>query len=44
MRFIIDAVVGRSVELWLAADGHQVLPVCARDPHLPDQEILRWAV
>lgn len=44
MKFIIDAGVGRSVETQLAADGHEVLPVRARDPHLPDQEILRWAV
>jgi hypothetical protein len=36
MKFIIDAGVGRSVELQLAADGHEVLPVRARDPHLPD--------
>ena len=44
MRFVIDVGVGRSVEVQLAADGHAVLPVRDRDPHLPDQEILRWAV
>jgi len=31
MKFIIDAGVGRSVEQQLAADGHEVLPVRARD-------------
>ena len=44
MRFVIDVGVGRSVEVQLAADGHEVLPVRNRDPHLADREILRWAV
>jgi predicted nuclease of predicted toxin-antitoxin system len=44
MKFVIDVGVGRSVEMQLAADGYEVLPVRDRDPHLPDREILRWAV
>ena len=40
MKFVIDVGVGRSVEVQLAAEGHDVLPVRDRDPHLPDQEIL----
>ena len=27
MKFVIDVGVGRSVEMQLAADGHEVLPV-----------------
>lgn len=44
MKFVIDVGVGRSVEVQLAADGYDVLPVRDRDQHLADQEILRWAV
>lgn len=44
MKFITDVGVGRSMERRLAADGHAVLPVRDCDPHLADQEILRWAV
>ncbi len=44
MKFVIDVGVGRSVELQLVIDGYDVLPVRDRDPHLADQEILRWAV
>ena len=44
MKFVIDVGVGRSVETQLAAEGYEVLPVRDRDPHLADQEILRWAV
>ncbi|MFD1872148.1 DUF5615 family PIN-like protein [Hymenobacter bucti] len=44
MKFIIDVGVGRSVEVQLAADGYEVLPVRDRDPHMADREILSWAV
>jgi len=36
MKFVVAVGVGRSVEQQLAADGHLVLPVRERDPHLPD--------
>lgn len=31
------------MELQLAADGYEVLPVRERNPHMPDAEIVRWA-
>ena len=43
MKFVIDVGVGRSVEVQLATDGHEVFPVRDRDPHMPDQDILHWA-
>ena len=44
MKFVIDVGVGRSVELQLATDGYEVLPVRNRDPHMADQDILHWAL
>lgn len=43
MKFIIDVGVGRSVEQQLAADGHEVLPVRERNPHMADADIVSWA-
>lgn len=44
MKFVIGVGVGRSVEMQLAADGYEVLPVRDRDPHLADHVILQWAM
>jgi len=43
MKFIIDVGVGRGVEQQLIADGHEVLPVRERNPHMPDIQIVSWA-
>lgn len=44
MKFIVDVGVGRSVEEQLRVEGHTALPVRDRNPHMPDVEILEWAL
>lgn len=44
LRLLVDAGVGTAVEGWLRAAGHDVAAVRDRDPRMPDQDILTWAV
>ena len=44
MRFIVDHNVGRSVAQALTTDGHDTVFAGDVDPHMPDVEVLSWAV
>ena len=44
LMFLVDAGVGRKVEQWLAASGHNVKAVRAIDPRMTDNAILQMAV
>ena len=41
---LVDVGVGTAVEGWLRAAGHDAAAVRDRDPRMPDQDILAWAV
>ena len=43
MRFITDVNLGRSIEIWLKENGHDVLAIRDVNPRLPDTEILNIA-
>lgn len=44
MKVLVDVGVGKAVEEWLQAQGHDVLAVRDLDPRMPDAEILDRAV
>ncbi|RLB18419.1 MAG: hypothetical protein DRG63_02420 [Deltaproteobacteria bacterium] len=44
MKFLIDVNASGSVATWLIDQGHDVAFVSAKDPRMPDEEILKWAV
>ncbi|MBI4615972.1 MAG: DUF5615 family PIN-like protein [Planctomycetes bacterium] len=44
MKVLVDVGVGKAVETWLAAQGHDVLPLRNVDPRLPDAEVLSRAL
>jgi len=44
VKLLADVGVGKAVEDWLRAQGHDVLAVRDLDPRLPDEEILEQAV
>ena len=44
LRVLVDVGVGKAVEDWLRADGHDVQAVRDRDPQMDDLDILSWAV
>ena len=44
MKFLVDVNASGAVARWLAEMGHDVVQVAEKDPRMPDEEILRWAV
>lgn len=44
MKFLLDVNSSGAVRSFLAALGHDVVDVAARDPSLSDVEIISWAV
>ena len=44
MKFLVDVNASGAVARWLVEMGHDVAQVAEKDPRMPDDEILRWAV
>ena len=44
MKFLIDVNASGSVATWLIDQGHDVALVSTKNPRMPDEEILTWAV
>ena len=44
LRFLVDAGVGTAVVKSLRSAGHDTSSVRDRDPRLPDDEVLAWAL
>lgn len=44
MRVLVDVGVGKAVEAWLRAQGHDVLALRDVDPGIPDEEALDRAL
>jgi predicted nuclease of predicted toxin-antitoxin system len=44
MKFLVDVNASGALARWLTQVGHDVTRVGDRDPRMPDDEILKWAV
>lgn len=44
MRFLTDVNASGALAEWLTEMGHEVVRVTDRDPRMPDDEILKWAL
>jgi predicted nuclease of predicted toxin-antitoxin system len=44
MKFLTDVNASGASAQWLRHLGHDVTKVSDRDPRMPDEEILKWAV
>jgi len=44
MKFLVDVNASGALARWLVQIGHDVTRVGDRDPRMPDDEILQWAV
>lgn len=44
MRFLLDVNSSGSIGTWLKRLYHDVAEVSQRDPMMPDEEVLKWAV
>jgi predicted nuclease of predicted toxin-antitoxin system len=44
MKFLVDVCIGGKIpNKWLTDCGHDVVEARARDPHMPDEDIIDWA-